>query len=223
MAQLLSSSHSVNRCMNMTKRHQRLCKQAVNDETLSGQIEPHKDECRSKLELLSTATEARENAYDDLILGDKNLDDEVRSIYEECKKYDRDNPAERALIKVFPDETFGEIIRLPFAVEVTEVDKIILRLESLGGEHHMNAFVSKLRTKKDVVKSALTTLSTAIREEKMAEAEVEIAKTALVRQYEYNYLDARHKYGRYNADKLFPKIYSRNPVIEPEEDGVGEA
>lgn len=217
MAQLLSSSYSANRCMNMTRRHQRLCKQAVNDETLSAQIEPAMDLCNSKLDLLAQKKEARENAYDDLILSDKNLDDEVRSNFEECKKYDRDNPAERVLVKIFPDEKFGEIIRLPFPVEVNEVDKMILRLESLGVEHHMNPFAVKLKTKMDVVKNALSGQSETIREEKMAEAEVEIAKEALVRQYELNYLDARRKYGRSTADKLFPKVQSRNTSIETDE------
>jgi hypothetical protein len=40
----------------------------------------------------------------------------------------------------------------------------------------------------------------------MAEAEVETAKEALVRKYELNYLEARRKYGKPTAEKLFSRI-----------------
>ena len=33
----------------------------------------------------------------------------------------------------------------------------------------------------------------------------EIAKEALIRQYELNYLEARRKYGKATAEKLFPR------------------
>jgi hypothetical protein len=43
---------------------------------------------------------------------------------------------------------------------------------------------------------------------KSLEAELEIAKEALIRQYEYNYLDARRALGAATAEKLFPLLSS---------------
>lgn len=214
MAQLLSSRYSAERCMNSGRRHQRLSKQVVNDETLSNQIQPAMDECGLKLDASEQKAQNREDAYDDLVLADRYLDDEIRSIFDTCKKYDRDHPGALVLIKVFPDEKFGDLIRLSFSDEAGEAEKIALRLESLGSVHELFPFVSRLKTKIDAVKSALDNHKNAIREEKMAEAEVEIAKEALIRQYEVNYLDARRKYGRLTCEKLFPRTNTRNTSSE---------
>jgi hypothetical protein len=220
MAQLLSSRFSAERCVNSGRRHQRLSKQVVNDETLSNQIQPVMDDCNLKLDTINQKEETREDAYDDLVLADRFLDDEIRSIFDSCKKYDRDHPAEQVLIKIFPDEKFGELVRLPYAIEISEANKLVLRLESLGAEHSLNPFVAKLNAKIDAAVNALAAQSTAIRDEKMAEAEVEIAKEALVRQFELNYLEARRKYGKATAEKLFPRIQSRNTSVEPDEPGT---
>ncbi len=217
MAQLLSSRYSAERCMNSSRRHQRLSKQVVNDETLSNQIQPAMEDCKSKIGLLLQKTEAREDAYDDMVLSDRLLDDEIRSLFEDCKQFDRDHPAEVALSKIFPDEKFGEIIRLPYATEINEANKIVLRLESLGVEHSLNPSVAKMKDKITGASTAQEALSDAIRKEKMAEAEVEIAKGALIRQYEHNYLNARGKYGKTNVEKLFPRIQSRGTSSDLDE------
>jgi hypothetical protein len=181
------------------------------------------DDCKSKSELLVQKSEVKENAYDDMVLSDRILDDEIRSTFEGCKKYDRDHPAEQVLTKIFSDKKFGEMVRLPYPAEISEANKLVLRLESLGAEHSLNPSVANLNAKIDAAANALTAQSTTIRDEKMAEAEVDIAKEALVRQYELNYLDARRKYGKTTAEKLFPRTQSRNTSVEPDEtatDGI---
>jgi hypothetical protein len=54
----------------------------------------------------------------------------------------------------------------------------------------------------------------------MVESDVEIAKEALVWQYELNYLEARGKYGMATAKKLFLRIQSSNTSVEPDETGT---
>ena len=217
MAQLLSSRYSAERCMNSGRRHQRLSKQVVNDERLSNQIQPAMDDCKLKLTITDQKAEIREDAYDDLVLADRFLDDEIRSLYDSCKKYDRDHPGALVLMKIFPAEKFGDIVRLPFAVEAGEAEKIALRIEHLGAEHDLSVYLSTMNTKINAVKKALDRYHTAIRNEKMAEAEVVIAKEVLVSKYEANYLDARRKYGKSTCDKLFPKTTIRNTSTEQDD------
>ncbi len=217
MASLISSRDSAERCNNLARRHQRLTKKVVNDAELSSQITPVMDQCKAKIDLLNQKSEAREDAYDDLALADKSLDDSIRSIYGDCEKFDRDNPAAIVLSKIFPDEKFGKMVRLPFTTEISAAEQMELRLESLGAEHPLHPNVALLHGKIEEGKNAISGKNNAIREEKMAEAEVDIDKEALIRQYENNYLDARKKYGKRVAEKLFPETRTRKSPVATEE------
>ncbi|MBN1185264.1 MAG: hypothetical protein JXB49_23465 [Bacteroidales bacterium] len=217
MARLLSTNDSASRCLNSVRRHQRLAKKIVNDEELIKQVQPEYDTLQEKVKISDEKETGRENAYDDLLLADRNLDDTLRTVFEKCKQYDRDHMSEKVLISVFPDETFGDIVRLPFAKEILEVEKIAVRIESLGNSHTLSGLAEEIRTKAKLCKEAIKGVDEAIRDKKMAEADVDITKEALIRKYEGNYLDARKKYGRNTADKLFPSIYSRKTIEEIEE------
>jgi len=223
MARMLNTNDAAIRCINTIRRHQRLCKQVVNDEELILQIQTTADVLISKDQVLQVKQVERENAYDDVILYDRYLDDTVRSVFEDCKQFDRKNRSETVLSKIFPDEKFGEIVRLPFAKEISDVQQISVRLKSLGEDHELFALAEQLDTSIANSKSALKTVDESITSIKMAEAEVEIAKEALIRRYEINYLEARKKYGRNTAEKLFPKIYSRKTITEIENEAVEAA
>ena len=222
MARLLNSNDSASRCLNNVRRHQRLNKRVVNDEELINNIQPEYDTLEQKKNVADEKEMIRENAYDDLLLADRNLDDTLRTVFEKCKQYDRDHMSERVLISVFPDETFGDIVRLPFVKEVLEVERIITRIEGLGSDHALASLGKDIRTKATTCNNAIKAVDNAIRDTKMAEAEVDIAKEALIRKYESNYLDARKKYGRTTANKLFPRMYNSKTVQEIE-DGIEDA
>lgn len=213
MAQLLASRYSVERCLGIVRRHQRLCKQVVNDTTLVSQIEPMMELCKSKEKLRKGKNEAREDAYDDLILSKKSLEDEIRSIFSSCQQYDRDHPGALTLEKIFPAGKFSNIFRLPFDRELAEVDKILLRLKGLGEEHSLFSNSSKIKLKSAAMAKALEGHLEFVRIEKLAWTEVVISREALIRQYEFNYFDARRKYGKSMCEKLFPMInkHKRSP------------
>ena len=218
MASLITSRDSAERCINLARRHQRLAKIVVNDGKLSGQMIPSMDQVKVKIDLLMQKSEAREDAFDDQALADKFLDDTIRSIFGDCQKFDRTNPTAMVLRKIFPDEKFGEIVRLPFNTEIRAAEQMKLRLEKLGEKHPLYANVALLHKKIEAGKKAIADKNSAIRDEKMAEAEVDIDKEALIRQYENNYLDARKKYGKATAEKLFPETRSRRSQVETEEE-----
>ena len=216
MARLIHPSDSASKCLNYTRRHQRLTKQVVNNNGLIEQIQVPATVLKEKVGVLNGKETAREDAYDDLILSDKVLDDTIRSVYEDCKKYDRSNLGERVLIRIFPDETFGEIIRLPFSKEVTEVEQTAIRIESLGTDHELYPLAAVVKEYASNCKNAIDHLDESIKEVKLAEAEVDIAKEALILNYESNYLEARKQYGKITTEKLFPKVYSTKSSSENE-------
>jgi len=86
---------------------------------------------------------------------------------------------------------------------------------------HLNAVRRHLRLCKQV--KGAEKLMTAIRNQKMAEAEEAISQATLRRQYELNYLEARKEFGRTTAERLFPQIGSRAAKEEPSALADGDA
>ena len=95
---------------------------------------------------------------------------------------------------------------------------MLIPIGSFAQKHPLYANVALLHKKIDAGKKAIADKNSAIRDEKMAEAEVDIDKEVLIRQYENNYLDARKKYGKATAEKLFPETRSRRSQVETEEE-----
>ena len=94
---------------------------------------------------------------------------------------------------------------------------MLIHFGSFAQKHPLYANVALLHKKIDAGKKAILAKNNAIRVEKMAEAEVDIDKEAVIRQYENNYLDARKKYGKPAAEKLFPETRPRGSLVETEE------
>ncbi len=154
----------------------------------------------------SVAEENKEAAYDDVQFNDRNLDDRVRSAFEKCKQYDRDNPGRPILNQIFPDGKFPGIVNAPLRDEPDEVAKLITRIEALGAKHELNELVAYLNEGIEKCRQALNTYYEAIKTQKSKEADEEIFKSNLSRQYEFNCLDAVKKFGKNFANRLFPII-----------------
>lgn len=95
------------------------------------------------------------------------------------------------------------------------VEQLAVRIESLGEEHALNTVAADLRDKAEVSRAANTTYLEAIRSQKVAEADEEIAQANLRRQYELNYLEARKTLGRAIAERLFPSFSPAEAPAEP--------
>jgi hypothetical protein len=206
MAQLLYDRHSTKIHLSIVKRHKRLCKQIPGAEELIIAVDPFYDDLLKKQATTLIAEENKEVAYDNVQLNDRNLDDRVRSAFEKCKQYDRDNPGRPVLNQVFPDGKFSTIVNTPLKDEPDEVAKLVARIEALGTEHVLNELVAYLNEGIDKCRQALNTYYEAIKAQKSKEAEEAISKSNLSRQYEFNYLDAVKKFGKNFANRLFPVI-----------------
>ena len=217
MATMLRDNDSTEKHLNTVRRHTRLSKHISGTEEFVTNIQAPYDELKAKQAATKTRIEAREDAYDDLIFQDGLLDNAVRSSFEKCKQYDRDNVGQSVLKQIFPDEKYGDIVRAPIASEPDEVEKIKIRIEELGESHTLYPLAATLQKRIDTSRQAISMLNDAIRAQKMAEADEEIVQMKLRQQYENNYLDLRKKLGRDTAEMLFPKTSSRKVTIETEE------
>jgi hypothetical protein len=214
---MLSDRESSERHLDSTRRHIRLCKQVKGAEQLAANIEPAYRDLLQKQAATRAKLEAREDAHDDAVLRDGELDDAVRTAFERTKQFDRENPGAQLLLKIFPQGRFSDITRTERAKEPDVVEEVAMRIASLGENHPLNPIAADLRAKIEAARASNAAFLEAIRNQKLAEAEEEIAQANLRRQYEFNYLDARKTLGRAVAERLFPQISVSEPPEEPEQ------
>ena len=222
MAQLLYERDSSDKHLKAVRRHLRLCTKNAGTKKLTDNITPFYNTLIEKQEATKVAEEARENAHDDVTFEDSALDDCIRNVFDHCEIYERNNLAERALVKVFPDKKYGDIVRMPVQDEPNAAEQIAVRIENLGESHDLFKYASVLRDCIKKVRDAINGYKESIKEQKIAEAEEEIAKADLRMQYENNYLDARKEFGKVLAERLFPSLSSRRHKITVEEEGTEE-
>jgi len=196
--------------LNAIRRHQRLCRKSPQGEVLINAIKPAEAALRNTYKLFEEAEAAREDAYDDVQLADYDLDNTIRDTFDAWKPYIRNHATELEANRIFPDGTFSDIIRLPYADEPNVADGIATKIESLGNTHQLYPFAALIRANTAAVRKAIEAHKETIRKQKVAEAEAEIAKMTAVRAYEVNYLDVRKQLGVIAAERLFPQLASRD-------------
>jgi hypothetical protein len=216
MARLISEQRSTTTHVNMANRHCRLCKQNKGADEWIVRITPFIDSLKQREAQTMAAREEKDAAYDNVILKDSLLDDMVRTLFERCNQHKRQNPGDNIVQLLFPNGTFGDVVSVPLYSEADVVEKIVSRLEDLGSDHPLADLVAPLRTAIQSDRDALGVHKTAITEWKSTEAEEEMAKAALRRQYEHNYLDAVKQFGKRYAERLFPKTGRSRPTLAPE-------
>jgi len=219
MAKMLNDRDSTDRHLDLIRRHMRLCKQIKGAGPMAAAIEPVYQVLRQKQIATTAQFNARQDALDDFILRDLELDDAVRTAFEKCKQFDRDNPAAPVLLKMFPDGKYSEITRIERAKEPDAIEQLAVRFESLGTNHALYGIAADLRAKVAASRTGLTTYQTAIRNHKLAEADEEITQANLRQQYEVNYLEIRKFLGRGATDRLFPRQSAGSGGEESEEPG----
>jgi hypothetical protein len=213
MAQLLYARNASRKHLNAARRHQRLCRQFPGTEALVDAIQLPYHALKNKLTATQKQEEQREDRYDDLLVADSLLDDQVRNVFRRCEEHDRANPAATVLSVVFPEGKFGPIVNMKIQQEPDAVANLALRLESLGKEHALFPLAKELRTRIAASRKAIVSYEASGQQVKQCRAEEEIAKATLRQQYETNYLDARKQFGKIRAERLFPKLkVSQRPL-----------
>lgn len=218
MVELLRDPDSSRKHLSSTRRHIRLCTLQPGAEFLVANIQPAYTHLQATLAAKQAATEAEEDAQDDLEFRGRDAADMLRTISERAKQHDRENPGDSAFGHVFPEGGFGEYITSQGTVVAANCGIIAKRISELGANHPLNAFAAELVNRIAVIDEGQKNSDKALRARKLAEADDELAQAALRRVYEHNALDAQKKFGK-RADRLFPRIRKRNRRDEngPEE------
>ncbi len=209
MAQLLYARDASRKHLGAARRHQRLCRQFTGTGPLVDAIQLPYHELKNRHVVTQKLEEQREDRYDDLLIADTLLDDQVRNVFRRCEEHDRSTPAATVLPLVFPEGKFGPIINMNMQQEPNAVANVALRLESLGKEHPLFPLAKELRTRIAASRKAIAAYEASGQRMKQGRAEEEIAKATLRQQYETNYLDARKQFGKTRAERLFPKLKTR--------------
>jgi len=214
MANLLYERDSTARCRRSTVRHVRLLRRLPGTEVLVNAIIPLNDALKERADVTEEKSLERDCAYDFVIAADFEQDNTVRTVFNAVENYDREHPTAPVLRTIFPDATFGDIVRESLSVQPDTVDTLAARITGLGANHALLPHAEALATKAKAVRTALAAHAEAVRALKIAEAEEEISRSALRRQYESNYFRAREMFGRPLAENLFPVLTSKRGEIE---------
>ena len=210
MAQLLYERVSTRKHLSATRRHMRLCRQFNGTQFLVDQMQLPYNSLKDKHAATRQKQEQREDRYDDLLIADNQLDDQVRLVFRRCEEHDRATPAASVMPRVFPDGKFGHIVNMNLQDEPDTVERLALRIENLGKEHPLYPLAAELRNQVAASRKAIKAYEDVIKQLENCEADEEIAQATLRRQYENNYLDARKQLGKIRAERLFPKLNNTN-------------
>ncbi len=217
MAQLLYPRQSTGKCINIGGRHIRLCRRKGKEEFITP-ILPILNKLIEKNNETNEIKKKREAAYDDLVLDNHDLGDLVRTCYDLCKQLDREYTGRTILKLIFPDGKLSGIIYASLHSKPDIVELLVVRIESLGADHPLNEKVAGLKEGLNICRDSLKAYNNCITEQKMTKTLEDIAKTSLIQQYEYNYLDIARKYGKHYANKFFPIINSSTKDSKEVED-----
>ncbi len=210
MAKMLSKRDSTNKHLNTARRHIRCCNQTFGKNIYTTAITPVYNQLQAKNVAYKEAIINRIDANDDTKMSDYVLDNGVCTVFEEAKRYDRDHIEGLVLRSLFPDERFGDLIKINRENEPNVIEKLVLRIENLGEQHPLYKNGAMLKGLIEKVRGSFKISYDAEREKKLAQGEVEIEKEALRKQYAKNYFDARQEMGREKANTLFPSLSTRS-------------
>lgn len=213
MARLLYPRDSAKFILNGCRRHVRFCQQNPLGAPYILPIQTPVKVLQTKEDLLEDAKTHREDTYDDVMLGDFDLDTTIKSTSETSKAYMLKHSTDLKVQQLFPNG-YSEITKTPYALEPDKADAVASMIESFGTEHELFPLAAEIRKETANVRAKIVTMKEAIRLQKAAEAEVEIAKLDVIRAYEANYLNARLQLGVMAAERLFPVL---TPEKEEEE------
>jgi hypothetical protein len=154
------------------------------------------------------------------VLADKTLDAAVRSAFDACKKYERNNDFVLVTEKAFPGNVITPIVRAPREKEPDLVQQVIACLRELAPENgELSAIASKLEAALHTALTTLDTLAQKTHESDNAAALETLGKKEYVEKYSAIYHNACAELGRNKANTLFPIIWNGKKTTIPEQEG----
>ncbi|MBU1536742.1 hypothetical protein KKF84_15565 [Myxococcota bacterium] len=158
MATMLRNEQSSETHLNVVRRHIRLCGLQKGHDSLVAAIQPAYDDLIERHKSTTLKAQQREDALDSIILLDSDLDNAVRTAFEKCKQYDRENQGQPVINNIFPEGKFSAITSVSRNKEPDVVEKLALRIESLGNEHPLYGLAAELKQKVEASRQAIANL-----------------------------------------------------------------
>jgi hypothetical protein len=154
------------------------------------------------------------------VLADKTLDDAVRSAFDACKKYERNNGFVLVTEKAFPGNVITPIVRAPREKEPNLVQQVIACLREIAPENgELSAIVSELEAALQTALTTLESLAQKTRQSENAAALETLGRKEYVEKYSAIYHNACAELGRNKANKLFLIIWSGKKATTPDQEG----
>lgn len=211
MAQTVSKDDSPGRVETATRRHRRMTNRVNNAQAIeiARRIdEPHRV-LIEKNAAVALAEQAVEDALDDWIADDNEVDDRIESVSRKSVDYDAEHAGAQTHWTLFRGRAPSDITYLPRDEQPDAVDRLIQHATALPPEHPALAILPALteandraRLSEDAHLRALTALH-------QARAAAEVAKLAVVKVYRDNVIDIGRAVGVALAERCFPRLRAR--------------
>ena len=218
MARMISVKLSTILILKLILRHIRMCLQLYGENKYSTAIQSFYDVLKEKYDRYEELKMERLFAHDTIAMSERKLKNMVRTVFNRCKEYERENNDSFLLKSFFPNGRFGAVIKQDRTGIIRDVEQIILKFENLGDKHPLFKLAAMLKAKINKLRKAIRDYNEALRQENLSQAEVELAKEAACKQYAKNHFDAKMEKGRSSADDMFPDLNVK-PKDEPIENG----
>jgi hypothetical protein len=220
--QNLNDHNSVVKHENTSWRHEALSRLTEKGDKFILAIKPVRENLKSKHQALKDARRNQTVAHNKVRFRDSMLDNVLRTVHFQSKKYDQENPGENIRERLFPGGNMSPVITMPMSEEPDAVELMASTLEMLGSEHPLYYLVEKLRNAAAASKEAIAAYHESIKAVSEARNMVEFAKNDLRRRYARSYHEAAAEYGKDFAEMLFPEIYSHHSTVNAEEEQENE-
>jgi len=206
MAMLLKERDSTDKHLNAGRRHSRLCQEVPGCDQFLSTISPSLANLEAKAAVTASKIIERENTLDTLNLRERLCDKKIRTLFERCAQYDRDNIGANVMQHLFPEERLTPYVTGERKKKTDLMDQIVKRSETLAADHPLQAIVAELKTAIVSIREQMTKYADSQLAVKLATADESVAQAAVRKMYEANYLDARKLYGKEIAESIFPEL-----------------
>lgn len=205
MAPIPKSRQSYTAIKEMTEQHIRLCRLVTGTEQYLVAAENSLAEFTQKNSTYEARKMDKYQSTDRVAKAYLNLDDAIRTAFENCKQYERLNEGKKILLGIFPEDKFGHICHTDRIQTLSLAKRTAVRFAELGEEHPLYNQAGILNTAINTCITEQNQRVQIVQELQVAKAELDLAREMHIFNYQANYFNAVQQFGRKNAERLFPK------------------
>lgn len=207
--QNLLERDSTDKHLKAAYRNMRKCTQIEGASTYGSSLKPFYNKLVAAAAQTKTAIQNSENAYDDIMLANQQLNNTVKIVFNRVSEYEQSDSGSAMVRNLFSDGKFSSLTRLHYEKKPDEAVALVKKIQSLGETHPLYPLAALVQERIDTLKTAIDDYGIAQNAEAGIKAEEKMVKAALRKQYLNNYLDAIKELGKEKAEMLYPALYIR--------------